>query len=666
MYKFRMKIFVALLGLVFIGLIAKLVQLQVIQGQDFRDQAEQAMRKIKVLPVMRGKITDRLGRILAMDEPCFDLCLDYRLLTDNERWAKREIRRIRREMGVDTEPARAEFDRRAANAWQVARQLAERGEVDLDESVRTVIRKVLAVRRIVNRNRIDEVTVAEERQCHPVVPGIDDLTAQEIRMRMDDLVGVKVEPSYRRWYPFGADACHVIGYTGNIWEEEEREFNLKPDAAPWLERMRTNYLPGDTIGKVGVEKMCEKPLRGRRGFQEVRRTGRVLREEPTVQGADIHLTLDIVLQKKIAGMLEAKGFTGAAVVLNLGSRSVPMNEVLAMVSVPTYDLNTYKKDYPKLVGSPENKIRLPLTNRAITVLYQPGSTVKPIAAVAGLAEKVISTHSTINCQGYLYNPTSFRCWIYKMHGSSHGPLNVVESIQRSCNVFYYAVGQRLGARRLCEWFRLFGMDEPPGTGLPNERGGTVPTEDWMRATTRRGYRPSDARFMAVGQGLLTVTPTHMADAVATIARDGLYMSPMIALEGGPTQVRRDLNLMPADIRAVKEGMYRVVNNRHGTAYKIFHGANVTPVEGMEICGKTGTATTAPQRVDSNNNGRIDGGDRIVRSGDTAWFVGFAPRDNPQIALAVTVEYVTVGGGGANAGPIAREIFRTCRQMGYIR
>jgi penicillin-binding protein 2 len=158
----------------------------------------------------------------------------------------------------------------------------------------------------------------------------------------------------------------------------------------------------------------------------------------------------------------------------------------------------------------------------------------------------------------------------------------------------------------------------------------------------------------------------MAGAIATIARDGVFLSPTLVLEGGPKQVRRDLPVVPAHMQAVKEGMYRVVNDRQGTAYKYFHGPGVTPVEGVEICGKTGTATTAPQRIDSNNNGRIDQDDQIVRSGDTAWFVGFAPRDNPQIALAVTVEYVGAGGGGGNAAPIGLEIVRLCKEMGYIR
>lgn len=663
MYKNRMKIFLGLLVAVFLLLAGKLVQLQVIEGKGFRNKAEEAMRKVKILPVMRGQITDRKGRILAIDEPCFNLCLHYRLLTEDPAWESARIRQIAREKRISRDVATVLFRRRADRTWQVAREVAAKAGVDLDEAIRAVVQRVQAVRRIVNRDRAEDITIAEQEQCHPVITGLDEMTAIRLRTDADAMIGLAVEPSHRRWYPFGADACHVIGYTGKVWPGERDRFNLTEAEAPWLERMRTNYLPGDTIGKVGIEKMCESYLRGHRGYRRFRLSGETIEEEPTVQGGDVHLTLDIVLQKKIAALFEAKGFTGSAVVLGIGTPQAPSNEVLAMVSVPTYDLNEYRIQYPELV---RDEVRLPLMHRAIIQRYQPGSTAKPLAAVAALAEGVITPGTTINCRGYMYNPHSFRCWIFKRFGIGHGPLAVTEALQRSCNIFFYTIGQRLGSRRLCDWLSMFGLAEKPGTGLPGERAGTVPTEQWLRARSHRGFRPGDARFMAVGQGLLTATPLHLANAIATIARDGVFLTPMVAMEGGPKQIRRDLPVIPSHMRAVKEGMYRVVNSRQGTAWKYFHGPGTTPIPGVEICGKTGTATTAPQRIDSNKNGRIDRGDRIVRSGDTAWFVGFAPHDNPRIALAVTVEYVTTGGGGANAGPIGREIVRLCQEMGYLR
>ncbi len=663
MYKLRMKIFLGLLAAVFLLLAGKLVQLQVIEGEVYRNKAEEAMRKVKVLPVMRGQVSDRKGRILAIDEPCFNLCLHYRLLTEDPDWAKARIRRIAREKRISRDVAAVLFQRRADKAWEVARRLADEAGVDLEQAVAAAVDRVRAVRRMVNRNRAEEITVAEEEQCHPIITGLDEITAIRLRTDADMTIGLSVEPSHRRWYPFGHDACHVIGHTGKVWPGERDRYNLKEGQAPWLERMRANYLPGDTIGKVGVEKMSENYLRGRRGYRRFRVSGETIDEEATVQGGDVYLTLDIVLQKRIAGLLEAKGFTGSAVVLGIGTPEAPSSEVLAMVSVPTYDLNKYRTQYPQLV---KDEVRLPLMHRAIVQRYQPGSTAKPLAAVAALSEGVVTTATTINCRGYMYNPNSFRCWIFKRFGRGHGSLNCTESLEHSCNIYFYAVGQRLGARRLCDWLSMFGLAEVPGTGLPGERAGTVPTEKWVRRRLGRSIRPADARFMAVGQGLLTATPLHMANAIATIARDGVFLTPTIAMEGAPKQKRHDLPVTPVHMQAVKEGMYRVVNARSGTAWKYFHGPGTRPIPGVEICGKTGTATTAPQRIDSNRNGRIDRGDRIVRRGDTAWFVAFAPHDNPRIALAVTVEYVTSGGGGANAGPIAREIVRLCHEMGYLQ
>ncbi len=662
MYKLRMKIFLGLLAAVMLVLSGKLVQLQALRGHEYRRKAEEAMRSVEVLPVRRGRITDRTARVLALDDPCFDLCMDYRFLTKDARWARRQARLIARRMKIPEADAAEIYRERARYTWSVAREYAQRAGLDLDEEVADIVERVRAVRRIVNRHREEDVSVREEFIAHPVVGGLDDDAGRRLRVDADRLVGVEVRPSHRRWYPYGEDACHVIGVTGGVWKEEAARHNL-PESAPWLERMRHNYLPGDVIGKTGVEAMCEPRLRGRRGYRRFRLTGETLREEPGVQGGDVHLTLDIVLQRRIAGLLEAKGFTGSAVALLLGTPASPRCEVLALASVPTYDLNTYDADYADLM---DQEVRLPLRHRAITQRYPPGSTVKPLAALAGLGSGAITRHSTITCRGYLYTPDAFRCWIYKRYGRGHGPLDLVEAIQHSCNIYFYEVGNRVGAPRLCRWFSMLGFDRPPGTGLPGEKPGTVPTEQWLMDRYNRRYRPGDARFMCVGQGLLTATPLHLATAMAAVAQDGVMLTPMLALEGETRQVRSDLPLSPEHLRTIREGMYRVVNHRRGTAWKIFHGPDVTPLEGADVCGKTGTATTAPQRVDSNGNGRIDREDRIVRKGDTAWFVGFAPRDNPQVAFAVAVEYVTSGGGGANAGPIARELLRACREMGYLR
>lgn len=663
MFKLRIKVFLALVAGIMLLVAGKLVILQIVQGEDFREKAEEAMQRVRTLPVMRGQITDREGRILAMDEPCFDFCLNYRFLTADEKWIKKQVRQLARRNKIPADEARAVYEDLARQTWSQAKDLARRSGVDLDEEVRRIIQRVEAVRRSVNRDRADAISVDDEDQDHPVVAGLDEAVAMEVKAEAGEMVGATVVPSSKRWYPHGAEACHVIGLTGKVWPEETEKLNLKEDEAPELTRRRTNYLPGDTIGKTGVEKMCEPYLRGRRGYRRYRLSGQTLEEQPTVQGGDVHLTIDIALHKRVAALFAEQHFTGAAVVIALGTPQSPRSDVLALVSVPTYDLNTYARDYPKLLA---DQIGLPLMNRPIVQCYQPGSTVKPIAALAALADRKIGLGTPIDCKGYLYNPDSFRCWIWKSAHVGHGPLTVEEAIQHSCNVFFYEMGNRVGAPRLCEWFALMGLADKPGMGLPSERPGTVPTEAWLAKHLKRNYQPGDARFMAVGQGLVLATPVHMANAIATIARDGVFLSPTISLEGAPPQVRRKLPLSAAHLQAVREGMRRVVNDRQGTAYKYFHGPEATPLEGIELCGKTGTATTAPQRIDTNENGRIDLSDEIVRQGDTAWFVGFAPFNNPQIAVAVTVEYVGAGGGGGNAGPIAREIVRTCQQLGYVR
>jgi penicillin-binding protein 2 len=669
-YKFRIKVFLGFVGAVLLVLSAKLLHLQVIQGREFRERAEEAMRKTLVLPIRRGKITDRKGRVLAVDRPCFDLCLDYRFLTSDRAWVRRQKRLLARRQRISDEQAAQLYEQRAALTRATARRYAAAAGADLDARVRRIVERVAAVRRIVNLNRFDKGPVREEEEAHPVVSLTDEAEALKLKGQIDRMVGAELRPSHRRRYPYGQEACHVIGYIGPVSADEEQACNLKPGQAGWLQRMLSNYLPADSIGKAGVEKMCERPLRGQRGYRRYRLTGETLREVPSVQGIDVHLTLDIVLQQAVADIYRRSNFTGSAVVLSVGTRSAPQCEVLAMVSVPTYDLNGFRRNYPELLA---DKVFLPLRHRAVQQRYQPGSTVKPLVALAGLGAGVVTTGETITCR-LDSAARHFRCWAWRM-GFDHGPQDTVDGLTHSCNPYFYEVGRRLGPRRMCEWFGMFGFAGRPGMGLPEEVAGTVPTPRWLRARPRAWlqkhdrlralYKPGDPKNMAIGQGLLTATTVHVANAMATIARDGVFLTPMLSLEGGAKQIRRDLPLNPAHLAAVREGMRRVVNRRGGTAYRALHEPDVPqPAGGVEICGKTGTATTAPQRVDADGNG-IDLNDPIVREGDTAWFVGFAPYRRPRIAFAVTVEYVR-GGGGRIAGPIAMRIVRLCQQLGYVQ
>ncbi len=612
----------------------RMCQLQIVQGHSYRRAAQDMLDSVRRPETVRGRITDRNGLFLAMNHVTYALCLDYRLLTAEPKWIKRQQRLIARDEGVSDERAKEIYLRREANTWRQAQALADLHGVDLDATVEDIIRRVRLIRRRVGTE------VREERQVHPVVSGL----AKGVYVDTDSTIGAEIVPSLKRHYPYGQAACHIIGMVGQVTAEE----------LTYMDDVRG----GDEVGKRGVERMCEALLRGQRGLQRTERLGNrtvVLEDILAVPGRDIHLTIDIALQVKIerlfremAGGREGTVVrNGAAVVID-----VRTGEVLAMVSIPTYDLNNFSKEFAGLAG---DDLDLPLLHRAVTRYYPPGSVAKPVIALAGLTERAISLDTQYTCRGYMHNPGAFRCWIYS-RGGSHGALNVRGAIRNSCNVFFYNVGEELGLGREQYWFDQFGYGRKPGTGLPEEKAGSV-------AAGERPVGRGMSRHIAIGQGPFDATPLQNANAMATIARGGVFLSPIIALEGGPSQVRRDLDIPAQYLSVVHRGMYEVCNVAGATAYTPFHMG--LPL-GFEVCGKTGTAETAPQRVDSNENGRIDGEDEIVRRGDMAWFSGFAPYDDPQVAISVVVEYVTGGGGSRYAAPIGREIFRLCQQYGYIR
>jgi penicillin-binding protein 2 len=650
MYKRRVKMLLALVGLVFLVIVTRLSQLQLFSGDQFRREIARRTWQDELLPASRGHILDRQGAILAVDEPCFDLCLDYRLLfswTDGYGgdpvrrpfrkkvawWEGQQRRRILASIGLGEDRySKAQlrdlgaemYRQRVANTWRVVRDLAG-SDAALTEACRAVVARVERLRDVSRHKNPREQFLA-----HPVVRGLDEATAVAVKSQLDDLVGVSVQPSFKRRYPYGRLACHVVGFTGQV-SPEEQDRSSRPDEEG------DPYLGGDIIGKSGVERMCEDLLRGQRGNRRLNRmTGATLGDMPAENGHDVHLTLDLGLQEELTKLFP-QGASGCIVVLSL-----PGGEVLAMVSLPTFDLNTYPDDCAALAG---DDLYFPLRNRAVSQLYPPGSAVKPIAALAGLGSAAINLETTFFCTGYFdpSEPNAFRCWTVSRGMPGHGPMNTVEGLKHSCNVFFYHVGQAVGGRGMADWFGQFGFTDSPHLGLPEERAGIVspsPTQ-------------AEGRLMAIGQGPVAVTPLHVANAMATIARDGVFCWPVLVLEGDCPRERRQLPLSPSQLAAVKLGMHKVVNEPDGTAYKPFHGGEFEPL-GVDVCGKTGTATTAVLR---SADGRL-------RQGDMAWFAGFAPYRNPQIAFAVVVEYVE-GGGATVAGPVARETIRACLNRGYI-
>jgi penicillin-binding protein 2 len=637
MYRHRLMI-ILLVALAGTGLLlGRSAELQLRKRDASRHEAQRMLESYDVLECDRGKIRDRNGEYLAEGAVRYQLCMDYRLLRNDPDWIEDQILEIASEEVVSLGRAQEIFNARVEATWRLARHLAEQQGVDIEGVCGQIISRVERIRQRVG------MPVRLEFEYHPVVTGL---------LREADTqgtVGIRFRPVRERHYPHGAAACHLIGLIGRVSEAEMERYNLPEDQASWTQRIQANYLGEDYIGKSGVELLAESVLRGRRGYEHVRRVQterRVLERVEAQPGGDVRMTIDIDLQEAIEDRFRqmAPDRNGAAVVIDVNT-----GDILAMVSIPTYDLNTYRQELPRLMTDERD---FPLHNRAATRLYPPGSIAKPISLLAGLTAGVVTPSTTYTCRGYLHQPGAFRCW----NRSGHGPLDARGAIKNSCNIYFYHVGELVGVNLLRSYFESFGFGQLPGTGLPGESAGQV-------GRTVRPNERGETRYLAIGQGRFEATPLQCANAMATIARNGMFISPRLVYDAGPEQTHHTINASQEHIGLVQQGMYDVCNALGGTAYRVFHG-NVGAIGlgplGFEVSGKTGTAEVPPQRLDEDGDGVAE----IIREGDMAWFGGYGPSAAPQVAVAVVVEYA--GGGSRNAAPIAREIFRLCRQFGYIQ
>ncbi len=645
MFKRRLIVFLALVGLGLVINLARLAQLQLVRGADYARRVEQRMVRRRLLQAHRGDIVDRHGRILATDRACFALQVEYRVLlldqirrrcaalmrdghgeaaamrrveadlapTGEAKLLARWIRRYGRRHDLSQAEARSRLSEQAARTLDRAAELAGRPRADIDRAADAIIGRTQRIRLAVGS------LVAEQTQSHVVLNGLDEQAAVTGRGELAEMIGASVVASTQRWYPYGPIACHVIGRTGRVDAE-----TLRTD--PHADDPLLGYLPAETAGVAGVEKLCEPVLRGVRGSQAVRRGEQLTRTPPT-GGRTVHLTLDIELQQRLTDLLSGQPYHGAAVVLH-----VPTGEILALVSTPTYDLNRYERDFPSLVA---DKANLPLLHRAIACSYPPGSTVKPLTALAGLSEGVISPSTTFLCRGRA-DPRRPRCW----SSVGHGSLALSEAIMHSCNAYFARTADKLGYERIIAWMRRFGIGEPAGTGLAGEAPGLAPGPAWVRDHYERPIYPGDARATAIGQGYLEATPLQVANATATIARNGLWVSPLLVFGREDRQVRRQLPVKAEHVAVVREGMCRVINDPASqTGYS--HARRL----GAVMCGKTGTAQTG--RPDRN----------------MAWFTGFAPRSDPRIAFAFVMENTPEG--GADYIPLAETMIDWCEELGYF-
>jgi penicillin-binding protein 2 len=429
----------------------------------------------------------------------------------------------------------------------------------------------------------------------------------------------------RRRYPPDDFLALVLGYVGDVSPKE-------------IARSHGRYRPGDVVGKFGLEREYNDVLMGTDGSRRVvvDSRGRVrgtLGETPAIPGRSIRLTIDNALQTVAENDLAGK--EGAVVVLNPQTGGV-----LAMVSRPAFDPNKFAvgltpAEWKQLNNDPDH----PLLNRAIQAQLAPGSVFKIVMAAAMLQSGVPPENFTVFCPGSaVFYGRVFHCW----DKGGHGRVALHAAIVHSCDVFFYNVGQRLGIDRISYYARHLGLGQRTGIDLPGEESGLVPSEQWKERVFHQKWYPGETISVAIGQGATTVTPLQMAYSIGGIAMGGVFKQPhLLALSGADPEVR--FPLAPTTVNQITQAMYGVVNEG-GTA-------QASRLQGIEFCGKTGSA----QVISDATRHRI-GAKRFL---DNAWFVGFAPRRDPEIVVSVLVQ----GGlhGGVAAAPVARDIIRAYYQ-----
>jgi penicillin-binding protein 2 len=628
----------------FLALIAQLWRLQALRGDYYQQAADVNRFRLEQVPAPRGVIYDRRGYILVRNMPDLVVSVIPAYLPEDP------------------------LERRALLA-----KLAEMIDMPLtspspNRAPRGVVEPDVQPAPEPEPGVLDIVQEAELDPYRPVV--LKTEVPRDVAMTLEeehlDWPGVLVQAKAVRDYLYGSLTAHVLGYVGPIPKEQVETYEAQ------------GYDPSlHQVGLTGVEYSFEQDLSGQDGQKliEVDIFGRevqvVGQPKPAVPGNSLQLTLDLDLQRFIEDALtkslKANHKTQGVVV----AMNPQTGEVLAMVSLPSYDDNAFSGGIsPEALKALQDDPNRPLVNHAISGQYPPGSTFKMIVASAGLEEQVITGSTHLYCGGILWLPNRFYpedpslaqpfyCWIYHGGGSGHGSLNVISALTQSCDIFFYQVagGYRnqfagLGEERLGYYAKLFGLGTQTGIDLPGEAPGLIPTSKWKRLNYGESWVTGDTYNMAIGQGFVLETPLQIVTATSAVANGGTLYRPQIVrqvVDGDGNVVKafapdiiRQLPISPENLDLVRQGMRGAVESPGGTAWAL-------KVPGVEVAGKTGSAEFV---IDENKDGLPD-----RKSDGTlpthAWFAAFAPYENPEIALAV---FVYGGGeGSAVSVPIANEI-----------
>ena len=460
-----------------------------------------------------------------------------------------------------------------------------------------------------------------------------------------ELPGVSLQVTPRRHYIYDSLAAHLLGYVGEVTVKDLRSL---PD-----------YRMGDEIGKFGLERSWEQTLRGASGGQEIEvdavgRRLRMLQEMPEKPGASIVMSVDLDLQKVAEDAIGERAGALVAIDPNTGY-------ILAMASHPAFNPNQFadginSAEWRELTTDPSH----PLENRVIQGSYPPGSTFKIVDSIAGLQSRTLTPTTSYNCPGGLwFGNREYRCW----RKQGHGNVALHRAIVESCDVFFYQVGERLGVDRIAAWAHALGFGKKSGIELDNEKTGMIPSSQWKERRYHERWYPAETLSVAIGQGYVTVTPLQLAQLAAEVANGGTLYKPQFvkrvdALDGSmvreyPPVVENELHLDPVMLDDIRSAMCDVVGASDGTA----HGARIN---GIDVCGKTGTA----QVVKEAQGARTKETALPEKYRDHGWFMAFAPKDHPKIAIACIIEHA--GHGGSAAGPVVKAVMEKYFEMNPIQ
>lgn len=444
--------------------------------------------------------------------------------------------------------------------------------------------------------------------------------------------GLIIDQGLIRYYPFGKYTAHPLGYVGSVSEQD-----LQNSDAPLLQ------VPGFKIGKSGFEKTYDESLRGTEGIlkYEVNAYGRIMREiEKTdgIKGSDLDLTIDIRLQK---AAFDAFGDeAGAAVVLD-----VHTGEILAFVSTPAFDPNLFVDGIShKNWNSLRNNEKTPLTDKAVSGQYSPGSTFKIVVALAALEAGIIDEKTTYNCTGRMQLGNHlFHCWRHYGHGKQ----NLIEAIKNSCDIYFYETALELGIEKIAAMSRRLGLGQIYDLGLENQKSGVIPDKKWKQEKLKAPWQQGETVIAGIGQGYVLVTPIQLVTMLSRVVNGGYAVSPTFIKrkEAAPAE---PLGISEKNIALVKQGMFEVVNGTGGTAARAkFKNSDI------KIGGKTGTTQVRRISLKERAEGIKKDEDLPWKYRNHAWFMAYAPHDNPRYAVAVIVEHGRSGSGVA--APIASKI-----------